>query len=386
MTGMDNVLACPLSRPSLLTTCAQTLAIACLGCTTSLLTTLSKRRSGNDYTYLPPTVIITAELCKAVVSLGLITAMWWKTAIDDGLPGAPRHAPSRLWPSRSTSLRLAALAALYALQNNLLFAALTQVNLATYQVLISLRIPVTAGLMRVMLGRSFSRWQQGAIWCLTAGAVLSQLDVGCMVAGGGSDAAAPVFALTPRGAAYMATTVACASLASVANETMLKDETAGSLNAQNCVLYACGVLVNVAIVVVTGSGWQGLSPAAFYRGFNAYTWALIGSLTCLGLATAAVLKHADNMVRSLGYVGSIVLASAASAAWLGSALSPSFATGAGVACAGIVAYMVGAPAGGVGGVLGRLAQSKAQAKALPLTVVACAKHARAGTGQKEGEG
>ncbi len=374
----------PSHRPALLlTTCAQTLAIACLGCSTSLLTTLSKRAtSGSAYTYSPPAVIITAEFCKAGISLGLVVGM---SGARDGegqllLPGVPRiHAPPRLWPSRSTSLHLAALAALYALQNNLLFAALTQVNLATYQVLISLRIPVTAGLMRAMLGRRFSTWQQGSIWCLTAGAVLSQVDVGRMVASGGSDAsAAPLFALTPRGAAYMATTVACASLASVANETMLKDEAAGSLHAQNCVLYACGVLLNVAIVVATGSGWPGPSPAAFYRGFNAYTWGLVVSLTCLGLTTAAVLKHADNMVRSLGYVGSIVLASALSAAWLGSALSPSFTVGAGVACAGIVAYMVEGPKEGVGAVLGRLAQGKAQAKALPLTVAASAKHARAG--------
>jgi len=294
-------------------------------------------------------------------------------------PGAPCHAPPRLWPSNSTSLRLAALSALSALLNNLLFAALTQVKLATYQVLISLRIPVTAGLMQAMLGRRFSTWQQGSIWCLTAGAVMSQVDFGRMVASSGSEpSAAPIFALNPRGAAYMATTVACASLASVANETMLKDEAAGSLHAQNCVLYACGVLVNVAIVFATGSGWPGPFPVAFYRGFNAYTWGLVVSLTSLGLTTAAVLKHADNMVRSLGYVGSIVLASAVSAAWLGSALSPSFTVGAGVACAGIVAYMVGAPAEGVGGVLGRLPPGKAQAKALPLTLAASPKHARAG--------
>ena len=386
----------PSHRPALLTTCIQILAIACLGCSTSLLTTLSKRAtSGSAYTYSPPAVIITAEFCKAGISLGLVVAtMRGKSGAtrggESGLlsPGAPCHAPPRLWLSNSTSLRLAALAALYALQNNLLFAALTQVNLATYQVLISLRIPMTAGLMRVMLGRRFSTWQQGAIWCLTAGAVMSQVDIGRMVAGGGSDAsAAPIFALNPRGAAYMATTVACASVASVANETMLKDETAGSLNAQNFVLYACGVLVNVAIVVVSGSGWPGPSPAAFYRGFNAYTWALVCSLTCLGLATAAVLKHADNMVRSLGYVGSIVLASAASAAWLGSALSPSFAAGAAVACAGIVAYMVGPPTqGGLGAVLGQQALSKAQPMALPVTTAAPVKHAWPSMGHKEGEG
>lgn len=124
----------PSHRPALLTTCVQTLAIACLGCSTSLLTTLSKRAtSGSAYTYSPPAVFITAELCKAGISLGLVVGMSGARTGEGHLllPGVPRiHAPPRLWPSRSTSLHLAALAALYALQNNLLFAALTQVNLA----------------------------------------------------------------------------------------------------------------------------------------------------------------------------------------------------------------------------------------------------------------
>ena len=87
---------------------ATTLAIACLGCSTSLLTTLSKRAtSGSAYTYSPPAVIITAEQCTAVISLGLVVGMRvGMSAARAGkgqllLPGVPRiHAPppSLAWP------------------------------------------------------------------------------------------------------------------------------------------------------------------------------------------------------------------------------------------------------------------------------------------------
>ena len=344
----------------LLTTCLQTLAIACLGCSTSLLTTLSKRQSENGaYSYSPPAVIVTAECWKAAISLGLLMRPTRARAAGGLLLLPPHHPLPPLWPSRPTALRLLALAILYALQNNLLFAALTQVNLATYQVLISLRIPLTAGLMWLMLGRSFSQWHQGAIACLVVGAVASQVDVGALMISGGQ-----LFVITPLGLAYMVTTVACASLASVANETMLKDESAGSLHGQNCVLYGWGCMVNALVALAMGPGRGWTSLAAVYQGFNPYTWALVASLTCLGLATAAILKHADNMVRSLGYVGSIVLASAVSAVLLGTPLSPTFAVGAGVACVGIVGYMVGPPEK-KGAVLGR--QVKAQSQFLHLT-------------------
>jgi hypothetical protein len=123
---------------------------------------------------------------------------------------------------------------------------------------------------------------------------------------------------------------------------MLKNEARGCLHAQNSVLYAFGCLVNTLLL-----GRRGLEQVAahglpsLYAGFNPYTWGLVASLTFLGLATAAVLKHADNMIRSLGYVGSIVLASAVSATWLGVGLTPTFTVGSLLACAGIVAYMRG---------------------------------------------
>jgi UDP-sugar transporter A1/2/3 len=362
-------------------TCLQILTIAGLGCSTSLLTTLSKRRSvDHGYAYWPPVVIITAEFWKATISMGLL--VWWggghpgraRVLVDDANLEEARSAPPQpfpLWPSPASTLRLAGLAALYALQNNLLFAAMRQVNLATYQVLITLRIPATAGLMWAMLGRAFSRRQQGAIACLVAGVVLSQVDVGALLfaaaPGAGGDPSR-AFSLTPRGLAYMAATVACASLASVTNETMLKNEAVGFMHAQNCVLYAIGCVVNAVVM-----GWQGgwaeggaiLAPATLFHGFDACTWALVASLTLLGLATAAVLKHADNMIRSLGYVGSIVLAALLSAAWLGTPLTPHFAAGAGVACVGIVAYMAGGGGDGGGGAVG--GGGKGMRTKLPLT-------------------
>lgn len=246
---------------------------------------------------------------------------------------------ARLWPSFSANVRLVGLAVLYALQNNLLFAAMTHVNLATYHVLISLRIPFTACLMRCFLKHKFSKRQYAAIACLVAGAISSQVDIYQLFQS--SSDLFRAFTITRLGLFYMFASVSCASAASVMNEYMLKNEVMGSLQAQNFLLYTFGSVINAILLgpaVVSLVASTGM--LALYRGFNYYTWTLVASLTCLGLVTSAVLKHADNMIRSLGYVGSIVMASAVTSLCLGTALTPSFGIGAGLACAGIWAYMV----------------------------------------------
>lgn len=316
-----------------LMTVMRVLAIACLGCTTSLLTTLSKSpATGSSYAYWPPVVLVTVEVLKAAISLAMLC---WEKDPEVSIIANATCSP----PPRSSIIRLAGLAVLYALQNNLLFAAMAHVNLATYHVLISLRIPFTAWLMHVALKRDFSKRQYGAIVCLVIGAVSSQVDILQLFSS--SNDLSQVFTVTPSGLFYMLVSVVCASVASVVNENMLKDEAIGSLHAQNFLLYSWGSFINAillgrrALFLVNSAG-----SLALYRGFNCFTWALVASLTCLGLVTSAVLKYADNMIRSLGYVGSIVMASALTSFCLGTALTPSFAIGAGLSCVGIWMYMV----------------------------------------------
>lgn len=226
-----------------------------------------------------------------------------------------------------TASKIGALALVYAAHNNLLIATLRTVDLATFQVLFSWRIPATALALHVVLGRQFTRTQKTALAALMAGTMLTQWS-------GGGDR--PHLSLSPDGLAMVSLLVSTSSLTCVLNEAMLKDDRLGSLHAQNLQLYAFGFLINA--VIAWAHGGLGLMPAL--RAWSALTWATVASMSLLGVATSATLKYADNIVRAFAAAGSIVVAALVSWAWFGQSMGVLFVVGSAVTCGAVGLYYV----------------------------------------------
>ena len=108
---------------------------------------------------------------------------------------------------------------LYAVQNNLLYLALSNLDAATYQVTYQLKILTTALFSVVMLKKHITGMQWLALVVLTTGVALVQLP-----GGGGSDEAVPVDRHVNRTVGLAAVLTACVSsgLAGVYFEMLVK--------------------------------------------------------------------------------------------------------------------------------------------------------------------
>lgn len=180
-------------------------------------------------------VVLTAELIKSVSSFTLLVL------------GQPRSVGLR--QSLATSFTAAnsgglfTVAALYLVVNNCFMLTLRHVDINTYQVLFSLRIPVTAALLFIFLRRRFSTKQVIATGLLLCGALLTQADLRNLN-----------WVHTPKmGLLYVGAMVVSSSIAGVLNEAILKNDKCGSLHANNFLLYTFGFLLNLAFSVFRNS-------------------------------------------------------------------------------------------------------------------------------------
>lgn len=249
-----------------------------LGCSSALLAALSKRAEAG-YSYTTSTIPFLAECVKLCISLAFVTL------------GGDRKTPFE-WRACS---KYCSLAALYALQNNLLFYVIKHVEPATFQVLSNVKIPLTAVMLRVMTGKKFSFQQKVALGLLVVGASISQI----------ADKTMSQASISAIGTILLSCMVFLSSFAGVMNEILLKTSVLGSIHWQNTQLYAFGVLFTSMKLV---HDMRSASILDMFVGFNTYSWCLTVNMALLGIVTSVVLKYADNILRSFAIAASPFLA------------------------------------------------------------------------------
>ena len=259
------------------------LVLSLLGCSAAILATLSKNDHGG-YDYNTSNVPFLAESVK----LGLSSWM---------LIASTRTGSSGLLLQWRELGKYFLLGGVYTMQNNFLFYTLKQVNPATFQVLINVKIPLTALLMHIFLKKAFNFQQQAALLLLVLGAILSQVS--------GNTDSTKFVDISVTGGILISCMVCISSVAGVFNEYLLKSSSGGSIHWQNVQLYTFGCVFSfIKMALDVGPAWKSL----LFSGFNTFTWLSIANMASLGLATSAVLKYADNMLRSFASVGSVILA------------------------------------------------------------------------------
>jgi drug/metabolite transporter (DMT)-like permease len=251
-----------------------------------LFTKLSQNEDGT-YDYVVLTSVLCTEFVKLAVSLG-----YYALFVP---PQRKTHHSFRAWDIVAFAIP----AAVYALNNALVFMIISELRPSAFQILGSFKTVFTLVLFRIVLQRIPTNNQYVAVLLLAAGAAVSRLGSVNKCNGDSSDGGALGVVLT---------LVSClaSSMGGVANEALLKkDGGMHSLSLQNSLLYAFGVVVNsIALFVRNGND---VLTDGFCVGDDLMTVLLIAINALTGLSISAVLKWNDNISRVFAHTGAIVI-------------------------------------------------------------------------------
>ncbi|CAF3684145.1 unnamed protein product [Rotaria sordida] len=136
--------------------------------TTSIVLVLRYSRTRKAEPYISSTAIVASEFLKGLICIILV---WFETELqlDCSLNRLIKKLHDEIYGKPHETLKLTIPSGLYAIQNNLLFIALSYLNAATYQVTYQLKILTTALCCVFMLGKKIEKHQWISLCMLALG-------------------------------------------------------------------------------------------------------------------------------------------------------------------------------------------------------------------------
>ncbi|KAI8147033.1 nucleotide-sugar transporter-domain-containing protein [Fennellomyces sp. T-0311] len=252
----------------------------------------SRITPSNGSLYIASTAVVMAELIKLAVCLIMLRresqswiecrSLLQKEILD--------HETFRLMiPS-----------ALYAIQNNLLYLALSNLEAATFQITYQLKILSTASFSNILLDRRLNTKQWFALGLLMMGVTLVQITT--------REQDTPVHDTQNPMLGLFAVLASCISsgFAGCYFEHMLKTSTT-SMWVRNIQLGVSALLFSV--VAMLANDYQAIRVGGMFQGYTGLTWIVIGNQALGGLLVAVVVKHADNILKNFATSVSIIMSS-----------------------------------------------------------------------------
>eukprot|EP00760_Papus_ankaliazontas_P033390 PhM_4_TR6317/c2_g1_i1/m.48322/K15272/SLC35A1_2_3; solute carrier family 35 (UDP-sugar transporter), member A1/2/3 len=275
--------------------------------------------------YEPATLVAITEVLKYLLCACIIT---YDEGLANGAATIYRHSTS------VDSLKLAVPAALYTLQNNLLFTALANLEATLFQVTYQLKVLTTALLMVMLLGRRLSRLKWLSLIILFVGVVFTQLQ-GQKV----STAKLTVYNLVTGLTAVVVCSLS-SSFASVYFEKILK-----TVGGQTQSLWIRNIqLANFSFVFSMGTVfWRSGTLVGFFTGYYPLTWMLVFVQVFGGILVAVVMKYADNILKGFATSIAIIVSGVISYVFLDFMPTWYFAFGAGTVIAAVMLYSLPDP-------------------------------------------
>ena len=251
-----------------------------------------------DSLYASSTAVAVMEIvkfvsCLLVVGLekGSVSSLW--RAVHEEVVSQPAEL-----------LKLGVPSALYSLQNNLLYYALSHLDAATFQVGYQVKILTTAVFSVLMLNRSLSKRQWAALLLLTVGVSLAQLSSASASSSSSSSAERQRRNSTLGFAAVLAAATT-SGFSGVYFEKILKN--AGtSLWMRNLQMGVSSIVAGFLGIYFAGE-WSAVREKGFFHGYNSLVWCVILLQAVGGLIVAVVVKYADNILK--GFAASISIIS-----------------------------------------------------------------------------
>ncbi len=271
-----------------------------------ILTRYSKLRPSDGPRYISTTLVVMQELTKMVLSCALVYFSDLSSAATSSSSptSPPQSSKFRQWTALMYSenfahpletLKLAVPAALYTLQNNLVYVALANLESTTFQVGYQSKVITTAVLSVLMLGRSLSSSKWSALVALMTGIILTQ------VSGSTEGNAGKENANFSIGIASVVCSSFSSAFAGVYFEKILKG-TASSLWMRNAQLAFFSVILGIFGMIMT----DGLF-IDFFQGYDSLVVMIILTQAVGGLIVAVVIKYADNILKGFATALSIIL-------------------------------------------------------------------------------
>ncbi|KAJ3216730.1 hypothetical protein HDU67_009056 [Dinochytrium kinnereticum] len=272
--------------------------------------------------YLASTAVVMSEVCKLIICLVVYVMEESKV---QRLTIA--KVASDLFGKNSDSFKMMVPAALYVLQNNLQYLAVSNLDPATFQVTYQMKILTTALFSVWMLRKTLTKLKWGSLFLLTAGIALVQISSSDPKKSANSGSEKSGIA---QFIGLIAVGVACvlSGLAGVWFEKVLKGSKA-SLWHRNVQLSFYSVLPGFFIGVLWMDGRKVYNDG-FFQGYTAWTWGAIACQAIGGLIVALVVKYADNILKGFATSISIILSAIASVFLFDFSVSLNFTIGAGM--------------------------------------------------------
>ncbi|XP_012684605.1 CMP-sialic acid transporter [Clupea harengus] len=275
--------------------------------------------------YFSTTAVCLTEIIKLFLSIGMLaretgTFSRLKNTILDQVIRSPKEV-----------LKLSVPSVVYAIQNNMAFIGLSNLDAAVYQVTYQLKIPCTALCTVLMLNRSLSRLQWFSVFMLCVGVTLVQWTP--------AEATKVEVEQNPfLGFVAIAVAVICSGFAGVYFEKVLKSSET-SLWVRNMQMYLSGIVITLAGVFMT-DGAQVIEKG-FLFGYTPWVFFVVILSSVGGLYTSIVVKYTDNIMKGFSAAAAIVLSTVASVTLFGLRITATFASGTFLVCVSI--YLYGLP-------------------------------------------
>jgi len=258
---------------------------------TSLVLLMRYSRTISGPKYLASSAVVLAEVLKVIICLGVI-AHENPSTFFSGLRGMIFS---------TDALKLAIPSGLYAIQNNLLYVALSNLEAAPYQVIYQIKVITTAIFSVLLLNKKLDLNKWLSLILLMIGVALVQLSL----------TADPEPKHAPNQNPFLGLSAVLAScvtsgFAGVYFEKILKG-TPPSLWVRNVQLGVFGIVFGILYMLLNDAA--PLIADGFFQGYNFIVIWVVVIQAVGGLIIALVVKYADNILKGFGSAISIVLSS-----------------------------------------------------------------------------
>lgn len=318
------------------TTKQQVLALLALtAVSTAIGFTMKRSQISGKYKFSPASAVVMTELFKLVASLIIITKLLFNAVAEKPKGTTTIKQELIIYYNENVStkvvMHLVGLAFAYSIVNLVTFGIFLAAPASMFFLMKAGSPVITALMLKALVNRDINVVQWISVIMQCVGLVVTQFNP-CTKSG----------ALTSLGYILIAVNIGVSCGCGVWNEQIIK--TYGtSVNAQNAILYACGVMVNLSVYFFVPGTFFGLSATdassmSFFDGYNWSVGAVIIANGSVGLVITAVYKYADVVVKTFGLAGSTVTLYALEASGILPSSSHSVSTMATLMGASVVFY------------------------------------------------